>query len=181
MNTKEQILELADKLIRTKGYNSFSYKDISTLLNIKNAAIHYHFPSKEDLGSEVIKSIRIRFIKKQTEWKELNEKEQLNLFVKTYNAKYLKKELCIVGAISPSIESIPIKMQIEIKDLINYLREWLSELLSKGLEKSIFKFNEFPIDKADLILTQLMTSLIMSRIIDDKYFLKIKKQINEMV
>ena len=37
-NTKKRILDIAEKLIMSKGYNAFSYKDISTKLNVKNAA-----------------------------------------------------------------------------------------------------------------------------------------------
>ncbi|MBB4046226.1 AcrR family transcriptional regulator [Bacteroides reticulotermitis] len=39
---------MADELIKTIGYNAFSYADISKQLNIKNAAIHYYFPTKSD-------------------------------------------------------------------------------------------------------------------------------------
>ena len=45
METKDKIRNLAEELIRTKGYNAFSYADLSAPLQIKNAAIHYHFPS----------------------------------------------------------------------------------------------------------------------------------------
>lgn len=50
--TRERILELGEELILTKGYNGFSYQDISTALGIKNAAIHYYFASKENLGTD---------------------------------------------------------------------------------------------------------------------------------
>ncbi len=53
-DTRETIIALADQLIRTKGFNAFSYADISAPLDIKNAAIHYHFPNKADLGIAVI-------------------------------------------------------------------------------------------------------------------------------
>lgn len=53
-NTKERILAVAEALIQKDGYNAFSFKDIATAINIKTASIHYHFPSKEDLGVAVI-------------------------------------------------------------------------------------------------------------------------------
>ena len=54
-STKHQIILLADELFRTKGYNAFSYSDISKPLGIKNAAIHYHFPNKRDLANEIVR------------------------------------------------------------------------------------------------------------------------------
>ena len=54
-DTRSEIIRLGSELIRSIGYNSFSYADISKALNIKNAAIHYYFPSKSDLGVEIIR------------------------------------------------------------------------------------------------------------------------------
>ena len=54
MNTKENILKLTQEFIQTKGFNSFSYLDISNKLGIKRASIHYYFPKKSDLGKAVV-------------------------------------------------------------------------------------------------------------------------------
>ena len=51
---KESILKLADHLIKAKGYNAFSFHDLSKAIGIKTASIHYHFPTKSDLGIAII-------------------------------------------------------------------------------------------------------------------------------
>jgi len=38
--TREHIIDLADSLIRKRGFNAFSYSDIATILDIRNAAVH---------------------------------------------------------------------------------------------------------------------------------------------
>ena len=53
-DTREEIIDLAEDLIRQNGYNAFSYSDIAAMLEVRPAAIHYHFPSKSDLGVAVI-------------------------------------------------------------------------------------------------------------------------------
>ena len=45
-DTREQIVDTALQLLMQRGVNGFSYRDISEPLGIKNAAVHYHFPSK---------------------------------------------------------------------------------------------------------------------------------------
>ena len=60
-NTRSEIIRLAGELIRTVGYNSFSYADISKKLDIKNAAIHYYVPSKADLGVEILEENLVAF------------------------------------------------------------------------------------------------------------------------
>jgi TetR/AcrR family transcriptional repressor of nem operon len=59
--TREKILELGEDLLLTKGYNAFSYQDISKELGIKNAAVHYYFPAKENLVTSIVKNNILRF------------------------------------------------------------------------------------------------------------------------
>ena len=54
MSKREEIIQLADTLIRQKGYNAFSFYEISDKVGIKTASIHYHFPAKSDLGIAVV-------------------------------------------------------------------------------------------------------------------------------
>ncbi len=53
MDRKEQILEVATELVQTRSYSAFSYQDLSDRLGITKASIHYHFRTKEDLGTAV--------------------------------------------------------------------------------------------------------------------------------
>ena len=57
-DTREEILNTAESLWQHRGYNAFSYHHIAVQLGIRNAAIHYHFPGKEDLGVELIRRYR---------------------------------------------------------------------------------------------------------------------------
>ena len=59
--TAQQILDLAETLIQTRGYSAFSYQDIADRLGIRKASIHYHFPSKTDLGIAVVDRYAARF------------------------------------------------------------------------------------------------------------------------
>ena len=58
---KTEIVAAASELIQRYGYDSFSYKDLSTKLGITKAGIHHHFPSKEDLGLAVCEAAREGF------------------------------------------------------------------------------------------------------------------------
>ena len=56
--TSEQIIETATTLLQKQGFNAFSYNDISSSIGIKTASIHYHFPTKSDLGKAVMSRYR---------------------------------------------------------------------------------------------------------------------------
>ncbi|MEO5888070.1 MAG: helix-turn-helix domain-containing protein, partial [Anaerolineales bacterium] len=60
-NTQRAILDLAESLLQDRGFNGFSYAHIASELNVENAAIHYHFRTKEALACAVVKRYRDRF------------------------------------------------------------------------------------------------------------------------
>ena len=64
-DTRERIIDKAADLLMRHGYNGFSYRDISTHLGVKNAAVHYHFPSKADLGMALVEEYQ-RILREQT-------------------------------------------------------------------------------------------------------------------
>src|ERR1700737_5614654 len=51
---REQLLDHAQALLMTRGYNGFSYRDLSALVGVKTSSIHYYFPSKDDLVLEAV-------------------------------------------------------------------------------------------------------------------------------
>lgn len=55
------ILDVAERLIRTAGYDGFSFRDVAQEVGIKSASVHYHFPTKQDLAAAVAKRYRERF------------------------------------------------------------------------------------------------------------------------
>src|ERR1700733_8531548 len=55
------ILNVAERLAQTRGYNGFSYADISAQLGVTKASLHYHFPTKAELGRALIERYRTLF------------------------------------------------------------------------------------------------------------------------
>ncbi len=63
MNTRsvrEQLVEHALVLIRRRGFNGFSYRDLADLVGVKTSSIHYYFPSKDDLVLEAVREYGAR-------------------------------------------------------------------------------------------------------------------------
>src|SRR5437763_1664618 len=83
-DTGEEILNAAEELLQRRGYNAFSYHHIAIQLGVRNAAIHYHFPSKEDLGVALV----TRYQKRFHEWKAaqagLDAWGRVQAYFKTY-------------------------------------------------------------------------------------------------
>ena len=61
LSTRDRILDSAQALAQTRGFNAFSYADIAGELGIRKASIHHHFPSKFDLEAELLSRYRLSF------------------------------------------------------------------------------------------------------------------------
>ena len=53
--SRQQILDVAAKLFRAKGYTETSLRDIAKLVGMKAGSLYYHFASKEELAAEVLR------------------------------------------------------------------------------------------------------------------------------
>jgi AcrR family transcriptional regulator len=166
--TREKIIDLGEDLIRTKGYNAFSYQDISSALGIKNAAIHYYFPSKENLGTSIVKTNIQRFeeMVDNMHSRGFDEWHQLDTFIKIYSKSYREQKLCIVGSLGPDVNTLSETTKAELKKMTDTILKWLTSVLQSGKEKNIFVFKEEPQVKAFAIFSGLVASLQLARILD---------------
>ena len=61
-DTSSRILDIAEHLVQTRGFNAFSYADIAAALNITKASLHYHFPTKAKLGERLVERYQESFL-----------------------------------------------------------------------------------------------------------------------
>ena len=174
-DTRSEIIRLAGELIRSIGYNSFSYADISKKLGIKNAAIHYYFPSKSDLGVEVIKENLTAFNELIEKWKSLDYKQQFTNYIHMHDSFIKKSWVCVVGSLAPSYDTLPENMQKELERLVNIILQWLTELLENGRKNKIFSFKETPRTKAFMIHSALLSSLQMNKVLKNDVYKSIQE------
>ncbi len=51
---RDRILQVAEEMFASQGYRAVSIRDIARACGVTNAALYYHFPSKEALFREVL-------------------------------------------------------------------------------------------------------------------------------
>lgn len=153
--------------MRGVGYSNFSYKDIASDLGIRNAAVHYHYPAKEDLGIAVIQQERRRFNK----WidrkiiREMASWEKLEWFFSIYT-HYMERggKVCIPSSLATSYHIIPSQMQTEVTGLIDDLLNWLTQTLEEGRKMNQFVYNGSASAKANAILGSIQGSMQLVRL-----------------
>ncbi len=178
-NIKRVILDLAESFLQDVGYNGFSYAHIAAELEVKNAAIHYHFPSKEELGCAVIKRYRDRFQLwiNNARVKDLAPEKKLDWFFGIYtNMRADNGKICLVGSLEAEFNSIPAALQEETKAMNRELLVWLEATLAEGKEAGVFHFNGDAVGKAAVILSSVQGALQMARALGPRKFTAVVEQ-----
>ncbi|HEX4896071.1 MAG TPA: TetR/AcrR family transcriptional regulator [Solimonas sp.] len=165
-DTREEILNCAEELLQRRGFNGFAYQHIAVQLGIRNAAIHYHFPAKEDLGIALVQRYRDRFrawslaLQPQDPW------SQLRAYFATYTDHLEAEEcrLCPGGALAAEFGTLPEPMRLEARLLMREIYEWLIAVLERGRREGALQFNGGAEDKAVEIGAALQGGLQIARL-----------------
>lgn len=67
IDTKTQILDVAERLIAERGFSATTLRNIVSEADVNLAAVHYHFGSKEELLRAVVHRMAAPIIKRQLE------------------------------------------------------------------------------------------------------------------
>lgn len=160
-------MDIAVNLLQEKGFNGFSYKDISSELDIKNAAVHYHFPSKSDLGEAILERERRRFQKwiQRKQIRDLDYWGKLDWYFSIYT-QYMDNgnKVCIPGSIANQFFDTPESMRTQAEGLVADMSNWLTGVLGEGLEQGAFHYEGTPKNKAMAIMAAMSGSLQLTRI-----------------
>ncbi|MGQ0792495.1 MAG: TetR/AcrR family transcriptional regulator [Deltaproteobacteria bacterium] len=166
----QRILDIAQELLQERGYNSFSYRDLSRQVGIKTSSIHYYFPTKERLAKALTVRYRERFqasltaIDGQSGGAEEKFEIYLNLFLDGFRSC---KKICLCSMLAADFANLPASVQDEIKGLFRDNEAWLAKLLQTGGERGAFKFEADCGALAKVIFAALEGATISGRIFSD--------------
>jgi len=175
-DTRERILDEAEHLMGARGYSGFSYQDISKPLGIRNAAIHYHFPTKADLGVAVIQRYRDMLA---AAWKEFRAgrttpQEQFDGYLRIFTHEAVHNQtLCPMGVLTADYFNLPDPMLEAGAKLKREVLEWLTEILAAGRDSDEFRFDGGPQEKALMVMATLQGARQMARMIGTEAMLSI--------
>ena len=179
--TAIKILDKAQELVQKRGFNAFSYADLSKEIGIKTASIHYHFPSKIDLGVMLIDRYRRVFIEKLNEvnFDESNPVEKIRQYIKLYNDTLINDRMCLCGMMASDGATLPKKMQKSIKEFFIENEKWLAKVFKEGKGKNLFNFIGSEKQQSQAFLSGLQGALLISRVVNNEN--KFKKITNVLL
>ena len=174
-DTRTQILDIAERLLQQRGFNAFSYQDIATELGIRKASLHYHFPSKADLGAALAERHANRALGALQGVDDLNLSvwQQLDAFFKPFIDLANSCELmCVGGILASEYSTLPAPMQDRMNEFFTIIHTWLTRVLSQGRDSGQLFFGAEPSVKADAIIATLEGSILLAKTRKDAAFIQ---------
>ena len=164
-DTSQRILDIAERLLQTRGYNAFSYADIAQALHITKASLHYHFPTKAELGKHLIERYEQSFLRALADIDKAGvaAEEKLRRYVGLY-AKVLRNDrMCLCGMLAAEYGTLPKPMKAELKHFFDENERWLAAVLADGRTKGKLHFAGAAREVAQHLVGSLEGAMMLAR------------------
>ena len=133
MDTRETIMAIARKMVQTRGYNGLSFRELAKEVGIKSASIHYHFPTKGDLGAALAKRYTedgLRYLQGLR-----LESDDPAVWIKGYTeifrmALVNENRMCLCGIMAAEYDDLPPEVRKEVDGFTDLNVQWLADVLS---------------------------------------------------
>jgi TetR/AcrR family transcriptional regulator, transcriptional repressor for nem operon len=164
-DTAQRILDIAERLVQTRGFNGFSYADIAEALDVTKASLHYHFPSKADLGRRLIERYEKTFLAalKGIGAAGAAPREQLKRYVRIYADVLRDNRMCLCGMLASDYATLPKAMREEVKHFFDENERWLAGVLEQGRKSGSLEFKGPAVDLARVIVGSLEGAMMLAR------------------
>jgi TetR/AcrR family transcriptional repressor of nem operon len=164
-DTADRVLDAAERLVQTMGFNWFSYADIAQTLGIRKASLHHHFATKGDLGRALIERYRERFAAALAaiDKRRGDARAKIKAYAKLYENVLRGDGLCLCGMLAAEYSSLPEPMQLEIRGFFDLNEQWLASIVEQGRDAKLFNSRGSSQEVARLVLGALEGAMLLAR------------------
>ncbi|WP_158966109.1 TetR/AcrR family transcriptional regulator [Paraglaciecola sp. L3A3] len=167
MTKKEALLKAAEFKVRLGGYSNFSFRELANEVGMKSASVHYHFPTKADLGAELAHQYTDNFLAALGDPVSIHAtgKNPIDVYTQLFRSSLLNDDkMCLCGLLGAQSESLPDKVRLEVKRFFNENLAWLNAAHTVNGEKD-------PVHAAIVTVSLLEGAMMISKALNDhSYF-----------
>jgi TetR/AcrR family transcriptional repressor of nem operon len=164
-DTSAQILDIAERLVQIRGFNGFSYANVASELEISKASLHYHFPSKAELGEALIRRYAARFGEalEAIDRRGGDAGDKLEAYANIYTQVLRDHRMCLCGMLAAEYETLPEPMRDAIIGFFDSSEAWLTRVLQQGHDEGRLRLSGSARDTAQTIVSSLEGALLIAR------------------
>ncbi len=141
-HTAQQILDIAEDLIRQQGYNGFSYNDISRMVGIRKPSIHHHFPTKAELVEVLVQRYNHRFHEQllRIEAGHVRTPGRLMAYAALFDNTFIReRHLCVCGMLGAEAGSLPKNVTVQVEKFFRSSLDWLTRIIAEGQKNKLIR------------------------------------------
>ena len=164
-DTSKRILDIAERLVQTRGFNGFSYADIAEAMKVTKASLHYHFRSKADLGKRLIERYEENFLAALSAIDEQTDdtREKLRRYAAIYAGVVRANRMCLCGMLAAEYGTLPEAMRDDMRHFFDENERWLASVLKEGKRAKALTFKGAPSEAARALVGSLEGAMMMAR------------------
>ena len=164
-DTAQRILDIAERLVQTRGYNGFSYADIAQAMKVTKASLHYHFPAKADLGARLIERYERKFLAALAKIDDDtgDAREKLRRYAALYEDVLSDNRMCLCGMLAAEYGTLPKPMRDEMRHFFDANEKWLVGVLQQGRKDKTIRFSGTASEVAQSLVGALEGAMMIAR------------------
>jgi len=131
-DTRQAILDAGQAVVQARGYNALSFRDLAKTVGIKSASIHYHFPTKGDLGAALAKRYTETAAKAFEHILAVapDAAGRMRLYTDVFRGALINdNRMCLVGIMAAEKADMPAEVMAEVERFIALNVAWLTQVL----------------------------------------------------
>lgn len=134
-DTRETIMAAARPMVQAHGYNALSFREIAKAVGVKSASIHYHFPTKGDLGAALARrytddaAAAFEAISART----IDPAKRLRAYTDSFRlALQNDNRMCLCGIMAAEYDDLPDAVKAEVVRFGDVNVAWVAKVLSEA-------------------------------------------------
>ncbi len=162
----DQILDAAQEMVQTRGYNGFSYADVSAEVGLRKASIHYHYPSKTDLCLALVARYRADADCKRAWIDGHAEGADHKLLLYAHVKRDMLRDggrICLCGALTLDLLTLPETVHAAVRAYFVESETWLAGVLCEGRAAGALRFEGSAETQAQAFQSALAGAMLMAR------------------
>lgn len=148
---RNEILDVAEELFATKGYDNASTNDILERIGIARGTLYYHFKSKEEILDAIIARMTDRLLARALEASQQKDRSVIERIVLAVQALNVDSKLgveVVRQAHKPQNALMHQKMQERLLAGINPI---ITLLIEEGIEQGLFS-TDYPAEAVEMFM-----------------------------
>jgi TetR/AcrR family transcriptional repressor of nem operon len=159
------IMDVAERLVQSRGFNGFSYADVARELGVTKAALHYHFPGKAELGAALISRYASRFddALADIDARAGDAPGKLQAYACLYLQVLTDDRMCLCGMLAAELHSLSPPIRDGVVRFFDTNEAWLAHVLDEGRQAGTVIFDGPPPQAARMILSAFEGAMLVAR------------------